>query len=335
MSLYRRKGSPHWWVKISIAGVIVQRSSGTANKAQAMEYHDTLKANLWQQKRLGVKPKRFWHEAVTRWLVETADKRTHKEDINKLKWLDDYLGNLALDEISLAVIDNIKAAKLKEAKKTTVNRYLALVRAILKKAQLEWEWVDKVVKVRLYQEPRGRERALTKHEFQALMQELPAHMQDIISLAVFTGLRQNNIARLQWSWIDLATGYITVPADNSKNGSPIPVFMEETAKAIILRQQGKHPRYVFTYRGNPIATLNTRAWRNALKRAGIENFRWHDLRHTWATWHRQAGTPTHELQKLGGWKTAVMVERYAHIAPEALKGAAARLENYLRVYVGE
>jgi len=54
--------------------------------------------------------------------------------------------------------------------------------------------------------------------------------------------------------------------------------------------------------------------------------RWHDLRHTFATWHRQAGTPTHELQKLGGWKTGSMVERYAHVAPEALQGAAARLD---------
>ena len=56
--------------------------------------------------------------------------------------------------------------------------------------------------------------------------------------------------------------------------------------------------------------------------AGIDDFRWHDLRHTFATWHRQAGTPTHELQKLGGWKTLSMVERYAHIAPEGLQAAA-------------
>ena len=52
----------------------------------------------------------------------------------------------------------------------------------------------------------------------------------------------------------------------------------------------------------------------------------HDLRHTFAPWHRQAGTPTHELQRLGGWKTGAMVERYAHVAPEALQGAAARLD---------
>ena len=62
-----------------------------------------------------------------------------------------------------------------------------------------------------------------------------------------------------------------------------------------------------------------------MERSGIADFRWHDLRHPFATWHRQAGTPTHELQRLGGWKTGAMVERYAHVAPEALQGAAARL----------
>ena len=81
-------------------------------------------------------------------------------------------------------------------------------------------------------------------------------------------------------------------------------------------------------RGEPIKQVNTRAWTLALKRAGIEDFKWHDLRHTFATWHRQAGTPTHELQRLGGWKTGAMVECYAHVAPEALQGAAARLDAF-------
>ncbi len=90
-----------------------------------------------------------------------------------------------------------------------------------------------------------------------------------------------------------------------------------------------HPTQVFTYEGRPIVQVNTKAWRAALKRAGIEDFRWHDLRHTFATWHRQAGTPTHELQRLGGWRTLEMVERYAHVAPEGLQVAASRLDNVL------
>lgn len=113
-----------------------------------------------------------------------------------------------------------------------------------------------------------------------------------------------------------------------KNGKPHSVPLNEVALAVVLRQVGKHPTSVFTFRGQPVGQLSTRAWQAALNRAGIGDFRWHDLRHTFATWHRQAGTPTHELQRLGGWKTGAMVERYAHIAPEALQGAANRLDAF-------
>ncbi len=85
-------------------------------------------------------------------------------------------------------------------------------------------------------------------------------------------------------------------------------------------------------KGKPFVAANTKAWKSALKRAGIEDFRWHDLRHTWATWQRQAGTPTHELQRLGGWKTALMVERYAHVAPDNLAHAASRLDDVFKGY---
>ena len=95
---------------------------------------------------------------------------------------------------------------------------------------------------------------------------------------------------------------------------------------VLLRLQGDHPTHVLSYEGNPIVQVNTKAWRNALVRADIHDFRWHDLRHTFATWHREAGTPTHELQRLGWWKTQSMVERYAHIAPEGLQFAGGRID---------
>ncbi|CAH1906298.1 hypothetical protein NTGHW29_860001 [Candidatus Nitrotoga sp. HW29] len=68
----------------------------------------------------------------------------------------------------------------------------------------------------------------------------------------------------------------------------------------------------------PVTQVNTKAWHKALKRTGIENFRWHDLRHTWASWHIQEGTPLHVLQELGGWSTAEMVQKYAHLSSEHL-----------------
>jgi len=79
----------------------------------------------------------------------------------------------------------------------------------------------------------------------------------------------------------------------------------------------------FTYKGNPLGQVNT--WRNALKRAGIENFRCHDVRHVWATWHVMAGTTLAELQELGAWKSELMVKRYAHFAPAQLRTAEDRL----------
>ena len=82
---------------------------------------------------------------------------------------------------------------------------------------------------------------------------------------------------------------------------------------------------VFTYRGKPITQVNTKAWGAALERAGIEDFRWHDLRHTWASWNVQAGTPLHALQELGGWETAEMVRRYAHFSSEHLNQYVDRL----------
>jgi hypothetical protein len=99
-------------------------------------------------------------EGSGRWLAETSEKVTHNEDVRKLRWLDPFLGSLMLDQISLDVIDAIKAEKLKVAGKPTVNRYLALVRAILLRARDEWEWIDKTPKVTLFKEGAGRERSM-------------------------------------------------------------------------------------------------------------------------------------------------------------------------------
>ena len=332
MSLYKRKDSSVWWLKIRHDGQAIQRSTGTHDKLKAQEYHDKLKASLWEQSRLGVKPQRSWQEAVLRWITETSDKRTHREDLVKLKWLHTYLGRRGLDEITLDVIDVIREARLKEGTKTTANRYLALVRAILIRSRDDWEWLDKVPKVKLYKEAEGRERSITPEQAKLLLDELLPHQRDMVLFSLLTGLRQANVLGLEWSRVDLERGHAWVDSSMSKNRRPISVPLNKDAIAVLLRQVGKHSLRVFTYQGKPITNANTRAWRAALTRAGIEDFRWHDLRHTWATWHRRAGTPTHELQRLGGWRTASMVERYAHLAPDHLAESAARLGSELAVY---
>ena len=215
---------------------------------------------------------------------------------------------------------------------TEVNRFLALIRSILKRAVDEWDWLEKAPKVKLFKESEGRVRFITPEQVQALMRELPAHQQDMVLFALQTGLRQSNVVKLEWLQVNLEQGHMWVNAAQSKNRKPIAVPLNREALAVLHRQLGKHPVRVFTYTGKPIANANTHAWRNALKRAGIKDFRWHDLRHTWASWHRMQGTPTHELQQLGGWKTSAMVERYAHLASDHLARSAARLDSVLDGY---
>jgi len=332
MSLFKRKDSSCWWVKVIIDGRKVQRSTGTDDKIKAQEFHDRLKAQMWEQHRLGVKPQRSWKDAVVRWLEETSEKATHHEDKRKLIWLHSFLGELMLDEITLDVIDSVRAAKLKEAAKATTNRYLALIRSILLRARDEWEWIDKVPKVRLFKESASRERSLTREQAGTLLAELPQHLRDLVLFSLATGLRQSNVLKLEWSQINLEQRHAWIHAWQSKNRRPISIPLNEAAYSVLIRQKGKHESRVFTFRGKPLNAANTRAWKNALIRAGISDFRWHDLRHTWATWQRQAGTPTHELQRLGGWRTGAMVERYAHLAPDHLAEAASRLNSVLPGY---
>lgn len=333
MALYKRKDSQNWWIKITATnGRCIQQSTGTSEKVKAQELHDKLKASLWDQERLGIKPVRTWREAVMRWIGETSDKATHKEDLAKLKWLDQFVGRLNLDEITLNVIDSIRAAKLKEASKPTTNRYLALVRSILIKSRDEWEWIEKVPKIRLFKETADRERSLSPAQAQCLLQELPKHQYECVMFALATGLRQSNVLKLEWSKVDMERRHAWVQAISSKNKTAIAVPLNTLAMEVLQRQKGKHETRVFTYAGKPLATANTRAWRKALVRAGITDFRWHDLRHTWATWQRKAGTPTHELQSLGGWKTSVMVERYAHLSADHLKMAAGRIDSVFSSY---
>jgi integrase len=97
---------------------------------------------------------------------------------------------------------------------------------------------------------------------------------------------------------------------------------------------GTHLRWCFTFAGKRIHQSST-AWGLAKQRAGIEDFRFHDLRHTWASWHVQSGTSLPELMELGGWKSYEMVLRYAHLAPEKLGFVAGRIERQALTIAGD
>jgi integrase len=178
--------------------------AGTANKALAQEFHDRLKSELWRIAKLGEKPQRTWNEAVVRWLKEKSHKATVKGDVTALRWLDAFLGGKDLATISRATLDQIADEKLaRGCSNATVNRTLALVRAILRKCVNEWEWLERAPQVRMFPEPTRRIRALTHEEAQRLLAELPEHLADMAAFSLATGLRASNVTGLQWQQVDL------------------------------------------------------------------------------------------------------------------------------------
>jgi integrase len=328
MSLSKRGKT--WWIGFTTSsGERIRRSAETEDKAQAQELHDKLKAESWRIAKLGDKPKRTWDEAAYKWLMESQLKKSHREDVSKISWLQQFFRGKYLDELTRDVIAKVGELKFKETSPATANRLLALIRAILRKAALDWEWIDRAPVIKLYRESKRRVRYLTPLQANTLLQELPEHLADMVKFSLATGLRRANVTKLEWSQVDIARRVAWIHGDQAKAGKPIHVTLNTTAIDVLTKQIGKDPQAVFTYKGKPVTQVNTKAWYKALQRAGIENFRWHDLRHTWASWLTQQGVPLNVIQEMGAWESSEMVRRYAHLAPEQFAKHARVVDDML------
>jgi integrase len=355
MSIKRRGNKGIWWTRFTAPnGRRIFQSTQTTHKRQAQEYEDKLKTELWRIQKLGERPSYLWQHAVLRWFEEQGHKASIESDRLNLRWLDGYFFDLPLEDINRQRIDEVIQAKLKTGvSNATVNRVLQVLRALLRRAEREWEWLDKTPVFRLLPEKKRRVRWLTPEEAQHLLRELPIHLRELAIFSMATGLRQSNVTGLEWTQVDLIREFAWIHPDQAKARKAIKVPLNHDAFTVVRRQLGRHKDRVFTFHAKPITQVTTKAWRKALDRAGIRlyddglpygdarklyptgnpdeykytDFRWHDLRHTWASWHVQAGTPLHVLQELGGWASVEMVQRYAHFSAEHLADYAKNIES--------
>ena len=129
---------------------------------------------------------------------------------------------------------------------------------------------------------------------------------------------------------DRAASKANIGIQNWKHGDGRGIPLNNDAILALRAVEGNHDRWCFTYRGKRMDRVGS-GFKRALKRVGITDFRFHDLRHTWASWHVTNGTSLQELMELGGWKSYEMVLRYAHLAPDHLSHAAARIERVLEI----
>jgi integrase len=305
-----RKRGDRWHVRLQIGGQRIERSLGpSATKADALDYEASLRRDAVAGK-LQRAPTRTMESALVRWLEgEAAQLKSYTNLLSKVRALESHAAGQRLDAIVL-VAEEVKAAGIKEElSPATINRRLAILRRIANLAHEQWGWLDQPLgrRIKLLRGEVSRHIYLTPDQVELLATHCQnADVATAIRLVARTGLREGELLRAD----TIFDGCIVV--DESKNGKPrlVPVPADMTDLKLPL--------------GITYATLRT-FFEKARIAAGMPHVRFHDLRHTAASWWAQAGANMAVLRDLLGHSNMAVTSRYAHLATADLKRASVKV----------
>ena len=257
-----------------------------------------------------------------------------------------YIGMNSLESVHGDTLQPFIAKRLEEdgASPTTVNRTLEVVRTILNRAARVWRgddgrpWLASAPLIEMLDETPRKPHPLSWEEQRRLFAELPPHLERMALFAVNTGLRDNNVCGLRWSWEvhvpELENSVFVIPRNEFKSDREHVVILNAVARSVVESCRGRHADYLFTFRNahkdtvsTRMETMNNTAWQKARKRAGLVGVRVHDLRHTFAQRLRQAGVTAEDRSLLLGHATVGMAEHYATATIERLIAMANQVQD--------
>jgi len=245
-------------------------------------------------------------------------------------YLNDAFGSMKLSQIRKQDLVALQSKLMSEGKlkPASINRILSTCTGSFSRA-VELGLIDRSpgYKFKLLKENNKSDVWLTREQADCLLKELPIHLRTISQMCLYTGLRSSNLTELTWSEVNLDRKLIIIGAEKAKGNRPITVPLIPEAIQLLNELQGQHEEYVFTYNGHPITRVTNSAWYKACERAGIKA-KFHTLRHTWASWHVQAGTNLYDLQALGAWSDIRMVQRYGHLSAERVERSAHNISSF-------
>lgn len=327
MSLYRREGSPFWWYDFTVNGVRFRGSTGEESKKTARLVEDDHK----QAARRKGKQSKEWtvHRMCATYYNERGQHRRSSETIlHQLGKIEDYIGkDRKLGSISNSAIMDYRAKRRGDGlQQHSINREIVILRAAMHHCAklhhapippLEWQALRTA-------EPPGRTRYLSYEEWDTLLASADHRLKPILICAVFTGLRKGNILALDWRQVSLQHRRITLVVKGNKNHEARipPQLMAALSTTTPADRRGK----VFD------TTNFEKRWRAALKASGLDDLRFHDLRHTFASWARQNGSDIADVKEALGHSDISMTMRYAHIKPDAADTAFDRVSAALTAH---
>lgn len=310
-------------------GKQMRRSTETKDKKLAEKIHAKILTQIaegrWFDKPEGETI--TFREMMERYMKEHSlpNKASSDRDEHSLKYLLPFFGDRKLTEIAPKMVNQYKTERRQAGvSSATVNRELALMRNAYNLAIREWEWVkdNPVSKIRFEKEPPARDRWLTNDEEEKLLKESPEWLRDLIVFAVETGCRQGEILSLTWKNVDLF--HKTALIFGSKTGERRTIPLSKRAFELLkeeaqVKMLSNEPVFKNSSGTNISRFTIAPSLRKALNNAGIMDFRFHDLRHTFASRLAQSGIDPYTIQKLLGHKSASMTQRYSHHCVESLR----------------
>ncbi len=328
MRIYKRNGSPNWWTSWTDQnGRRHRKSTGSDDKGLAQTLAAKWQQDSFMERHFGVIPDTPFREALFRYGQERQreNPKTYKASAKyRLQKLLDKFGRLNLPDITHVILRDWADERLAQVKPGTAQRDLSLLRAILNKAFQEGH-LAVVPPFPRIKKPQGRCRWLSMREERQLLCVAKPHLRPLIAFAIDTGGRRSELLNLDWRHVDLERGVVIFT--KTKSGEDRSVRLTDRAKKVLTDLGSKDIGPVFTYRGKPMMCIKT-SFNKARTKAGLVDFRFHDLRHTFASRLVQQGVPLYEVMHLTGHKSFSMVQRYAHLAPDFQERAIAALNSY-------
>ena len=324
MSIYKREGSPYYQTEFQINGVRFRRSTGATTSREALAVEKRMKEEERQKLKEG-KPKasltlnecfgRYWTECCRTWSPRWQGevKRYIREILDRVDM------NMPVEEVDDAVVNDYVQIRVGEGGgEYAINRAIAVWRGMHRRSRKKWKQrVQEVDWADFMNDEEERVRWIERDEAQRLLSTIQPYVGVAVEWTLYTGCRQFETYGLTENEVYLERGYARVrPKGWKKDSDWHVVWLTPDIVDVLKRAKSfQRGRYIFD------RTNRRKVWEAAVQEAGIDDFRWHDLRHTAATWLRQAGTPLEVVQRFLGHADLKTTLRYAHIADSELMNA--------------
>ncbi len=313
-----------WHIDKRVRGQRLCQSSGSTEFIEAQRFLIRTLEMHRQATVYGLRPQRTFDEAAAKFIQEHLHKRSLQDDVGHLKKVMPYIGHLNLEAVHRGALQPFIEARIQEGVKAqTINHCLQIIHRILHLAATEWmdayglSWLQTAPNIKpLATTDVRKPYPLNWPEQERLFSYLPAHLKEMALFAVNTGCRDQEICHLRWTWEVPSTlpqmgSVFVIPGARVKNGEERLIILNSLASAVIERQRGKHPLWVFTYKDRPLSRMLNRGWQQARLKAGLQQVRVHDLKHTFGRRLRAAGVSFEDRQDLLGHKSARITTHYS------------------------